>query len=391
MKTVGRVSLYERLWTIPKRDVACEFGVTSDRLSRLCRRNKIPIPLQGFWNRGPQSRSALKVPLPDPEQDWEITVEASAGHVPQELPVRKARIRVPEKLCRPHPLLRQTRSFLRAAEKDAFGRYVPAEGCLHILTTLRCRQRAYRIIDTVLKECEARGWPVAIKAGAYGGTVVRVHGGDVPIMLVESLRFDSRELTDQEREQEETRGRPRRHAMYERSASGNLGLLLGCGNDKGRKCWHERGRFRLEHLLDSFFAGLQEAGKAAKRHDDRVAKAEEEKREADRLRWALEDACREEEKRIKALLEQVVEWAKSENLRRFIRARVARWKAKGTTMRKGSEAGNWLAWAMAQADRLDPLVVNPPSVLDRKPLSFWGLMGAKDDWWKTAWQGRPRF
>lgn len=390
MKTVGRVSLYERLWAIPKRDVARAFGVTSDRLSRLCRRNKIPIPLQGFWNRGPQSRAALKAPLPNPEQDWEIAVEPSAGHVPQVVPLRKARIQVPEKLCRPHPLLRKTRSLLRAAEKDAFGRYEPAEGCLHILTTLRCRQRAYRIMDTILKECEARGWPVAIANGRCGGTVVHVHGGDVPIMLVESLRSDPRELTDQEREKEKTRRRPRHHPVYERSASGNLGLMLGCGNNEGRKLWRERGRFRLEQLLDSFLAGLQEAGKAAKRHDDAVAKAEEEKREAHRVQWALEDACREEEKRINALLEQVTEWAKSENLRRFIRARVAMWKAHGTNMRKGSEAGNWLAWAMAQADRLDPLVANPPSVLDRKPLSFWGIMGAKDDWWKTAWQGRPR-
>lgn len=390
MKTVGRVSLYERLWTIPKRDVAREFGITSDRLSRLCRRNKIPIPLQGFWNRGAQERAALKVPLPDPEKDWEIAVEPSAGHVPQEVPVRKAGIQVPEKLCRPHPLLRQTRSLLRTGPKDAFGRYEPVGGCLHILTTLRCRQRAYRILDTIIKECEVRGWPVTIPAGAHGGTVVRVHGGDVSIMLEESLRFDPRELTDREREQEKTRGRPFQHPLYARSASGKFGLLLGWGNNEGRKGWRERGRFRVEQLLDSFFAGLEEAGKAKKRHDDAVAKAEEEKREAQRLQWALEDACREEEKRIDALLEQVTEWAKSENLRRFIRARVAKWKASGTNMRKGSEAGKWLAWAMAQADRLNPLEVSPPSVLDRKPVSFWGLMGAKDDWWKTAWQGRPR-
>lgn len=44
--TISRRELYERLWVEPKRDVARSFGVTSDRLSRLCRRNNIPIPVQ---------------------------------------------------------------------------------------------------------------------------------------------------------------------------------------------------------------------------------------------------------------------------------------------------------------------------------------------------------
>ena len=91
MVMIARSRLYERMWTEPKRDVARAFGVTSDRLSRLCRRNRIPIPLQGFWNRSAGDRQGLKTPLPQPVEDWEIASEPSEGHVPDDRPTEKAR------------------------------------------------------------------------------------------------------------------------------------------------------------------------------------------------------------------------------------------------------------------------------------------------------------
>ncbi len=45
----------------------------------------------------------------------------------------KTVIQIPEKLARPHPLVRKTRSYLRTARKDEYGRDVPGPGCLDIL------------------------------------------------------------------------------------------------------------------------------------------------------------------------------------------------------------------------------------------------------------------
>ena len=42
-------------------------------------------------------------------------------------------------------------------------------------------------------------------------------------------------------------------------------------------------------------------------------------------------------------------------------------KLTGQDIGRESEFGKWLIWARAQADRLDPLVKSPPSILDTEP------------------------
>jgi hypothetical protein len=37
----------------------------------------------------------------------------------------------------------------------------------------------------------------------------------------------------------------------------------------------------------------------------------------------------------------------------------------------GRDIDDWCAWAMDQANRLDPMVFSPPSVLDDKDQFFW--------------------
>ncbi|MBL7077727.1 MAG: hypothetical protein ISS31_09670 [Kiritimatiellae bacterium] len=77
----------------------------------------------GFWNRGPEDRATLKVALPNPEQDWEISIEPSAGHVPDGRPTGALGIPIPAKITRWHPLIRQTRSILKDCSQDEYGRY----------------------------------------------------------------------------------------------------------------------------------------------------------------------------------------------------------------------------------------------------------------------------
>ncbi|MBM4149654.1 MAG: hypothetical protein FJ224_11540 [Lentisphaerae bacterium] len=42
-----RLALYERVWVTPVRDLAREFGLSSGGFSALCRREEIPLPVQG--------------------------------------------------------------------------------------------------------------------------------------------------------------------------------------------------------------------------------------------------------------------------------------------------------------------------------------------------------
>jgi len=139
--------------------------MTSDRLARLCRRNRIPIPPQGYWNRGlvqlavgsrqlaadgeqfaAASAETLRrarvgteawtaalseiagrkvEPLPEPDRDWRIEMLPSEGHVPGALPPAKT-IEIPDKLKRPHRLIRETRSILKDSSQDEHSRTRPS-------------------------------------------------------------------------------------------------------------------------------------------------------------------------------------------------------------------------------------------------------------------------
>ena len=46
-----RAELYEKVWTIPMRKLAKEFGISDVGLAKLCRRHEIPLPGRGYWAR----------------------------------------------------------------------------------------------------------------------------------------------------------------------------------------------------------------------------------------------------------------------------------------------------------------------------------------------------
>jgi len=48
---------------------------------------------------------------------------------------------------------------------------------------------------------------------------------------------------------------------------------------------------------------------------------------------------------------------------------VAAFKAAGVDMGDGTAAGRWIAWATAQADRMDPLAKGPPAGLNAKEVT----------------------
>jgi hypothetical protein len=60
-------------------------------------------------------------------------------------------------------------------------------------------------------------------------------------------------------------------------------------------------------------------------------------------------------------------WRASLELRGFIAEAEARMARGEWAAPDGGDAALWLEWARGQADRLDPFVPGPPSVLDEEP------------------------
>ena len=74
---------------------------------------------------------------------------------------------------------------------------------------------------------------------------------------------------------------------------------------------------------------------------------------------------------MKYLGQQVEEWHQSQKIRAYVEA-VKRVAVPGEGQIVDElELKAWVKWAEVQADRLDPLVRTPPSILDRKPKWGW--------------------
>jgi hypothetical protein len=88
---------------------------------------------------------------------------------------------------------------------------------------------------------------------------------------------------------------------------------------------------------------------------EREAREREERR---RIAEEEERRRRQEEQRFKILEEEVTNWHRSQNIRRYVEAvrKLAIWKY--GSVEPGSNLEAWIKWATWQANRLDPLIMS---------------------------------
>lgn len=84
--------------------------------------------------------------------------------------------------------------------------------------------------------------------------------------------------------------------------------------------------------------------------------------EAERLKTFI----RAEEARVQRLENAANNWARAKLIRQYVVAFTDCKMKEGHQLSSKSALGKWVAWASQQADRIDPLVESPPSILDRK-------------------------
>jgi hypothetical protein len=191
-----------------------------------------------------------------------------------------------------------------------------------------------------------------------------VVGEDIPIAFGETVVRTVREPTPSELRRWERQPWISRTPLYDCAPSGRLFLTIDHFCSGLRKRWTEGKRQRLEECLGAFIAQLEIIAEQTK-----LDRREREEAARRRRAWEAERAAKlraihDEEERLGILRTQVDAWHESERLRQF--ARAARAAATAGRLRDAVEFERWLGWVSDQADRLDPLVTSPPSILDEK-------------------------
>jgi hypothetical protein len=64
-----RSELYTLIWSKPMVHAAKELGISDVGLAKACRRNAVPVPQRGHWNKLQAGKPSPQIPLPQPEID----------------------------------------------------------------------------------------------------------------------------------------------------------------------------------------------------------------------------------------------------------------------------------------------------------------------------------
>ena len=362
-----RQELYDLVWSEPMVKLAERYGISGNGLAKACRRADIPVPERGYWAKKQAGRRVSRTPLPEAKADTpgEVTIQPpSRRPPPPESPPIPASVQekvdterslgkqipVPKTLSNPHRIvatwLQDDRRKRRESRYDRWSSnlYRPIDG-----TDLD--KRRLRILSALYKALEVRGYKLVV-SGSYIQNVQIEHRNEkLELHLSERIRQVRRQLTDKEKVERRYLSTGQRWTQ-ERVPTGELLLKI---KEPGRygitREWRESADPPLEEKLGDVLAQL--AGMFEELRLRRVREAEERARQ-----WKIEEErdrikmeCKRETIRYRRLLDQCENWRASAEIRAF----VAAVEADTVVATRTERFADWKVWALAQADRVDPL------------------------------------
>jgi len=137
-----------------------------------------------------------------------------------------------------------------------------------------------------------------------------------------------------------------------------------------RQAWRDGKRQKVEGLLPEFLVALEEeAVLIGKKIEEEQAEQARVTRERAARRIAVAE-YQQEKSAVEDLCSKAEAWNQAEMIRRYVAAVQAKGTKDGASSQEVSPK-EWLSWARAQADRIDPLTTSPKSILDSPPPSDW--------------------
>lgn len=165
---ITRQVIYDLVWKEPLTHLSKKFGLSDQGLAKLCKREQIPRPAQGYWNKlaaGKPTGTKPALPVDARCADAVVFRIAAASRSPttpreevDQLKVDLPHIRVGERLANPHPVVAERIAFRDAEVREGKKRYdYSAEVWKQISSLDSAERRLLRILDAICKGLETRG------------------------------------------------------------------------------------------------------------------------------------------------------------------------------------------------------------------------------------------
>ena len=378
-----REELYAQVWAEPMTKLAQGYGLSDRGLAKTCARMGIPVPGRGYWARVQSGRVPPQTKLSKIKAGQQSVVvlnkrghilektkelQEVAGHIESVMEPENQLI-VPDELMDPLPLIEKTAKSLRGAGADDYGMVKPkAKHCLDIRVGKESIDRAARIMDTLIKALDARDIELVHKEDKEWGTQLIVDGEALGFRLEEKTGREKNIPTPAEQKKLDKDSWYRyRFPDYKYFPSGDLSLKLDTGYSSGlRGTWADGKQQRVEKCLNKFIA---EAYKLAAHQKAARIERERQKREwaeQERREEILRQQIEQEQKRLDRFTKQAKAWQEAQQLRAYIEAVRSAGYYPLRAITGGRDINEWCAWALEQANRLDPTISSPPSVLNYK-------------------------
>lgn len=371
----SRAEFYDLVWSTPTIKLAKNFGLSDVGLAKICKKHRIPKPPLGYWAMLQHGKKVKQTPLPkitdgeletiriNPKAAHEVELSSEVRGFIEAEAIAENLIIVPDKLISPHPLIRATKAAFNQKTTDSFGRIRPKRepNTLNLSIGPNSIERAMKIMDALLKALEKRNFPVRVvddkkywnSRGEYRTEIV-ILGEPVEIRMEEPANRS--EVDPKEKEKEPWLY----YSSYKYVPSGCLNLIIESYVGGGlKKTWADTDKHSVETRLNSFICGLILAAESLKKR--RLEKEEQDRMwaEAEKIRADQEEKKKQENLKIKDLLEKVNNWHESQKINIFLDAAEATQKSSGE---KNEKILEWIIWARRYADSINPLSnSHPPS------------------------------
>lgn len=369
MDYYDRNKLNEQVGSQPLTNVAKEYGVSAVALGKVCRKLSVPLPGRGYWAKKAHGHAVHQVPLPRKDKlpnilrsksDATVAEETTRAVDPDFVAV-DALLNQLERVNRDQskllPLVESSRRALLKAEADdrqIIRSTVP--GILDIRVSKPEVDRAAKILDRLIRIAAEAGAVIELDPQRPETTYFVANGQRVAFALLEKIK--QVQLSDVH---QKLSWLEQRRARYART--GILALeYQGYGPKSLRKTWRDSEHRKLEALLPEIVIGLLKISIVKRREAEERRIRDEKRQQRDAEIADLQKQIEDEEKRVNSLLDQAERWRTAENIRGLVAVALS-----SAAPDRMADLQAWATWARAQADRIDPTVPSPPSVIDRKP------------------------
>lgn len=396
IQPVDRETLYNEVWTEPVTVVAPRYGLSDVGLAKICRTLAIPLPSRGYWAKVKAGKIMNRVPLPElkqelvsktglvklPPEQAEVreAMRKASAQLRKELNVAPLPVQTPASL---HPLVRAASERLRRRDgwpEDTLLRSAPKE-VLNLSVTKASLDRALGIVDTLIRLLVTQGFEFEVNP-SQGETLIRwlETGTTMAFSLTEHVKRLPHVTTPaEERAQKRYWGRSRWDNSVEYPTIPRYDftptevLTIEVGRWPSRSTWKDTPRTRLEQRLNGVVADIVDLARQTHAHQLEETRRKEAHQRAVAHYEFLTKRHSDETERFKQLETQATDWERAARLRLYANAVEKRAAAMGGP---SAEQVDWLSWARAKADWLDPRIHVSDPILDapepKRPGFGWG-------------------